>query len=310
MTSRDNDDSTVEILLNQRLRELSNDIPDRDGMRARALQRLLLDYAEQGKPENAKPSRFAGRPVMIVVLALVATVGIVALLPSAQTTLVETSVGSSSTSTTPVVQASDPTSSTTEARPVETTSSSDLGTLTVEPDSSAVGMFDQGFNLGALELSFAATSTQMEQTGWILESELTDQVMFRIPTDRYQGLLAPTLRFAAPGSDLSATALAEMIVTRALDTDLVASETSLVANYSSQFLSLKSRHGTSRIAFDLGPTVNIIASGVQREFRVHLVDTENGVLVVWWDAPEEEIDRHTAAVGDLLETLQIAVKEQ
>ena len=191
MTSRDNDDSTVEILLNQRLRELSNDIPDRDGMRARALQRLLLDYAEQGKPENAKPSRFAGRPVMIVVLALVATVGIVALLPSAQTTLVETSVGSSSTSTTPVVQASDPTSSTTEARPVETTSSSDLGTLTVEPDSSAVGMFDQGFNLGALELSFAATSTQMEQTGWILESELTDQVMFRIPNGQVSRLAGP-----------------------------------------------------------------------------------------------------------------------
>jgi hypothetical protein len=87
-------------------------------------------------------------------------------------------------------------------------------------------------------------------------------------------------------------------------TRLLGVEDGAIGGYRSRIVRMESDLGMTLAGFKLGPGTFLSASGVDRRYDAHVIMTTGGVLVVWIDAPIDEIDEVVAAADVIVSTLR------
>jgi hypothetical protein len=113
-----------------------------------------------------------------------------------------------------------------------------------------------------------------------------------------------TLRFVSAPSLLTVESVVEDLTASLVHTRLLGVEDGAIGGYRSRIVRMESDLGMTLAGFKLGPGTFLSASGVDRRYDAHVVMTTGGVLVVWIDAPIDEIDEAAAAADVIVSTLR------
>jgi len=113
-----------------------------------------------------------------------------------------------------------------------------------------------------------------------------------------------TLRFVTSSSLLTAESVVEDLTASIVHTRLLGVDDSSIGGYPSRLVRMESDVGMTLAGFKLGPGTFLSASGVDRRYDAHVTLTTGGVLVVWVDAPIDEIDEAAAAADVIVSTLR------
>jgi hypothetical protein len=113
-----------------------------------------------------------------------------------------------------------------------------------------------------------------------------------------------TLRFVTAPSLLTVESVVEDLTAGLVQTRLLGVEDGAIGGYRSRIVRMESDLGMTLAGFKLGPGTFLSASGVDRRYDAHVVMTAGGVLVVWIDAPIDEIDEAAAAADAIVSTLR------
>lgn len=118
------------------------------------------------------------------------------------------------------------------------------------------------------------------------------------------GVESATLRFVSSPSLLTVDSVVEDLTAGLVHTRLLGVEDGAIGGYRSRIVRMESDLGMTLAGFKFGPGTFLSASGVDRRYDAHVIMTTGGVLVVWVDAPTDEIDEVVAAADVIVSTLR------
>lgn len=136
-----------------------------------------------------------------------------------------------------------------------------------------------------------------------IESESREVVELSLGSGGDDGETA-TLRFVSSPSLLTVESVVEDLTASLVHTRLLGVEDGAIGGYRSRIVRMESDLGMTLAGFKLGPGTYLSASGVDRRYDAHVAMTAGGVLVVWVDAPIDEIDEAVAAADVIVSTLR------
>lgn len=113
-----------------------------------------------------------------------------------------------------------------------------------------------------------------------------------------------TLRLVSSPTLVTVESVVEDLTASLVHTRLIGIEDGTIGGYRSRKVRMESDIGMTLAGFRLGPGTHLSASGVDRRYDAHIVLTAGGVLVVWIDAPTDEIAEASAAADAIVSTLR------
>ena len=136
-----------------------------------------------------------------------------------------------------------------------------------------------------------------------IESESPEVVELSLGSGGDDGGTA-TLRMVSAPSLLTVESVVEDLTASLVHTRLLGVEDDAIGGYRSRIVRMESDLGMTLAGFKLGPGTYLSASGVDRRYDAHVAMTTGGVVVVWVDAPIDEIDEAAAAADMIVSTLR------
>ena len=116
----------------------------------------------------------------------------------------------------------------------------------------------------------------------------------------------PIVRILAPSSGVGVAEIEAGLAGPHVDSLLTGVGNDELGGRATRVVRLESDAGTTAVGFEIGPDIYVGASGVDRKYEAHIVETVRGLLVVWIDASTDDFAAARADAAMIVESLRLA----
>jgi hypothetical protein len=115
----------------------------------------------------------------------------------------------------------------------------------------------------------------------------------------------PIVRILAPPSGTTVAEIEAGLARPHFDTVVTGVGNDELGARATRVVRMESDAGTTAVGFEIGPDVFVAASGVDRRYEAHILETVRGPLVIWIDAPAAAFDTARVDAASIVASLHL-----